>query len=890
MTRLRRFRAALARLVGLRTVDADEARMSEEMRFHLDQLTERHIQAGWPREEARRRALVEFGGVANHQEEAREALRLLAFDQLARDVRVSFRRFRRAPLPVLSIVATLAICIGATTGMFSIVNAVLLRAIPYREPGRLVWIASVRPDRADAPFSLPEFMDFSERARGVDVGAFANWSATLATDGVAQRLQGMRMSARGFDILAAPPAAGRLLHAADDAAGADRVVVLSYAFWRRRFGGDTTAVGNSIRLNGDPYTIVGVLPRHFPLPLRDVEVVVPLAPDRDPRRHVHGSTNFLRIFGRLPGSAHPADAERELAALTRELRDQYPAQYASKLGVRLTPMQEYLVGGYRRALLMMLSSVALMLAIALANVVNLLLIRATARQGEVALQRALGASTRAIARGLVTEGALLAGAGGLAGALLAWWSVALTAKVGPLRVLRLDEARVDTTALLVALGLSLVATALFSLLPLGVALRADPQAALAASGRVRSGSRGQGRLRAAGVVAEVALALVLTSGTATMVQSLNHLERVDLGYRPDSVFIARLSLPPQQYAQLRDVTGFYQRLHDAIATRPEVAVAGVTVVAPLSGLLWSVPFTIVGGPPTSPDARSQANYRPVSPDYLSTIGAALVAGRGFTEADDSSQVPVAIVSRAFAERHLPGDPIGRQILVDDNNDGPRPVTVIGVVGDMRHIALDGQPTDDIFIPLRQVHQDGVSLVTANQFWAIRLRTDPSQFNATFLRLLQDVNRDVATSGPGTLRDYVDAVLAPRRFSVALLVAFAVLALVLATLGVYGVMAYSVELRRREIGLRMALGETPRGAVRLVLSGALRVVTLGVVLGAAGALVGGRAMEGLWFGVAPGDPRVLGAVAALLAITTILASWLPARRAARIDPIVALAGE
>jgi putative ABC transport system permease protein len=887
---LRRVRAALARLAGLRTRVADEARMTEEMRFHLDHLTERYLQNGVPLEEARRLARIAFGGLADHQEAARDQLRVLAIDQVGRDVRVCFRRFRRAPLATLAIGATLAICIGATTGMFSIVDAVLLRRIPYAAPERLVWIASVRPDRADAPFSLPEFMQFHERAHGVDVGAFANWSAALATDGVAQRLQGMRMSGHGFEILGVPAAAGRLLRASDDSAGADRVVVLSDAFWRRRFNGDTGALGQTLVLNGDPYTVVGVLPRRFPLPLRDVDVVVALAPHQDPRRYVHGSTNFLRIFGRLPGSAAQAEAERELTALTKALRDQHPAAYASKLGVRLTPMQEYLVGGYRRALFLMLGSVALMLAIALANLANLLLIRATVRQGEVALQRALGASTWSIARALVTEGALLAGAGGLAGALLAWWGVALTVREGPLDVLRLDEARVDWTALLVALVLSLVATALFSLLPLGVALRADPQAALAASGRMRSGSPGLGRLRATAVVAEVALALVLTSGTATMVQSLARLERVDLGYRPDSVFVARLSLPPQKYAHRGDVVGFYQRLRDAIAARSDVASAGVTVVAPLSGLLWTVPFAVGGGPATPPDERSSANFRPVSPEYLSAIGAELVVGRAFTEADDSSAVNVAIVSRAFADRHLPGNPVGREILVDDNNTGPRPLTVVGVVGDLRQIALDGQRTDDIFIPLRQVHPDGLGLVTANQFWTIRLRTEPSRFDATFLRLLHDVDKDVATAGLGTLRGYVDATLAPRRFSATLLVAFAAMALVLATVGVYGVMAYSVELRRREIALRLALGETPRGAVELVLRGALRVVALGVVLGAAGALVGGRAMQGLWFGVAPGDPRVLGAVAALLAITTILASWLPARRAAHIDPIAALAGE
>jgi len=891
MTPLRRLRALLARLgAALGSRHADEARMAEEMRFHLEHLADRYVAEGVPPDEARRRAALAFGGVANHQDDARRALRVFALDEIARDLRVCLRRFRRAPVATLSIVATLALCIGATTGVFSIVNAVLLRDIPFATPDRLVWIASVRPDRNDAPLSLPEFMEFGERARHVTLGAFANWSASLATEGGAQRLQGMRMSARGFDVLGAPATAGRLLHAADDAAGADRAVVLSHAFWLRQFGGDTAAaLGTTLRLNGEPFTIVGVLPRYFPLPLRDVDVVVPLAPDRDPRRHLHGSTNFLRVFGRLAESASPADAEQELAGFTRDLRDRHGTAYASKLGVRLTQLQEQLVGGSRRALFMMLGSVALMLLIALTNVGNLLLIRATARQGDVALQRALGASTRTIARQLVTEGAVLAGAGGLAGAALAWWSVALTARLGPLRVLRLEEARIDWTALLVALALSLAATALFSVLPLGVALRADPQAALAASGRMRSGSRGHGRLRTAGVIAEVALALVLVSGTTTMVQSLARLQQVDLGYRPDSVFIARLALPPQAYNRLGNITAFYGRLQDAFAARSEVVAAGLTSVAPLSGLLASVPVAVVDAP-LPPGERPSANYRVVSPGYLAAIRATMLRGRGFTEADDSSAIPVAIVSRAFADRFLPGDPIGRQILVDDNNTGPRPLTVVGVMADMRLVALEGQPTDDVYIPLRQAHPDGVGLLANVQFWTIRVATDPSRFHATFRRILQEVDRDAASSGLGTLQGSVDAVLAPRRFSVALLVAFAGMALVLATVGVYGVMAYSVELRRREIALRLALGASPGGAVGLVLRNALGVVAVGIASGSVLALAFGRAMEGLWFGVAPGDPLVLGGVAALLGLTTMLASWMPARRAARIAPIVALAGE
>jgi ABC-type antimicrobial peptide transport system permease subunit len=312
-------------------------------------------------------------------------------------------------------------------------------------------------------------------------------------------------------------------------------------------------------------------------------------------------------------------------------------------------------------------------------------------------------------------------------------------------------------------------------------------------------------------------------------------------------------------------------------------------VAPLIELLWSVPFAPVGGTVTDAERRS-ANFRPVSPGYFASIGATIVAGRGLAESDGANTSPVAVVSRALADRYLPGDPIGRQIMIEDNNTGPRPVTVVGVAANQRHVSLDGEPTDDIFIPLAQVHPDGLAIIAANQFWTVRLSTHPAGFGSAFRQLLRDVDRDVAVAKLGTLRDQVDAVLAPRRFSVALLVAFAGMALGLATVGVYGVMAYSVEVRRREIALRLALGQSPGRAVGLVVGSGLRVVIPGLALGAAGALLGGRAMEGLWFGVAPGDPRVLGGVAVLLGLTTVVASWMPARRIGRISPTAALAGD
>ena len=799
-------------------------------------------------------------------------------------LRLSARALRRSPLASVFIVVTLALCIGATAGVFSLVHGVLFRALPYQAPERLMWITSVRPDRNDAPFSLPEFMDLREGARAVDLAAFTSWSATLPTATVGQRLQGMRITGNAFDILGVRPSAGRLLRAADDAPDADRVVVLSYAFWHRQFGGDPAVIGRPVRLNADPYTIVGVLPRHLPLSLSDLDVVAPLVPDRDPRRHARNSVNFLRVIGRVRAGATAAVVERELTAATAELRARFPTEYANKLGARVTPLQQHLVGDTRLTLLVLLGCVGLMLAIGFANVLNLLLIRSTVRQGEVAVRRALGASGWNVASQLLAEGALLAGAGAIAGALLAYWGIALVTGGGSVTIPRLDEVRVDGTVLLFVAALLALGIGVFSLAPLGAALRTAPQTALRATGRTGAGQRGQSTLRGAFVVSQVALALILTSTTASLLRSLTRLERVDLGYRPDSVFVARLALPPQRYARATDVTGFYQRLHAALASQPGVLTAGVVSVAPLSGLLAAVPFTIPGRPPSEVRERLTANYRAVSPGYLTSIRARIVSGRGFAESDDASAPPVALVSRALVERYFGGsDPLGRLIMVNDNNDGPRPLTVVGVVQDLRHVDVEGPPTFDIYIPLPQVHRDGLGFVTSSQFWTVRVATPASEFGPAFVRALRTVDAEVATSGLTTMSSYVDRALAPRRFAVTLLLAVSVIALALAAFGVYGVMAYSVTQRRREIGVRLALGAPPRQVVGLVLWQALGLSALGIALGVSGALLAGRVVAGLLFGIAPNDPRTLFEVSVVIGAVSLAASWIPAWRAARVDP-------
>jgi putative ABC transport system permease protein len=512
--------------------------------------------------------------------------------------RLAARSLLRVPVFSLAVVTSLGISIAAITTVFSVADAVLFRPLPFRDADKLIWIASVRPQRSDAPFGLPEFMDYSERARTVDIAAYTSWSAALGTATVARRLQGMRISANAFDVLGVSPSAGRLLRVADDRPGAPRVVVLSHGFWMDQFGGEATVIGQTIRLNDQQHEIVGVLPRHFPLPLRDVDVVVPLSPDLDPRRHVRTSTNFLRLFGRLREPGSIAVAKQELSGIADALRGQFPSEYASKLGVAVMPMQQFLVGDTRQTFVVMLGAGALLLGIALANVLNLLLIRGVAKKGEMALRRALGGTGRQLAYGAASEAMILAFAGAIVGAFLSKWLVSLVAS-SSIGVLRLDEARVAGRTLLFVIAISLLATLLFSAIQLASALRSSPRQALSAIGRGLHGSPGEARLRAAFLVAQLGFAVLLTIVTATMARSLARLQSVELGYRPDSVFVGRLSLPPQKYRSVADLSRFAQEFEQALRSGPGVVAAGAISIAPLSGNLSIIPFSIVGRPPAT---------------------------------------------------------------------------------------------------------------------------------------------------------------------------------------------------------------------------------------------------------------------------------------------------
>jgi putative ABC transport system permease protein len=848
------------------------------------------------------------------------------------DFRIALRQHLRQPGFASTVVSTLALTIGATTAVFSVVNTVLVRALPFASPERLVWIASVRPDNPSAPFSLPEFMDYRRQTRTLSgLAAYANWSASLAGDGVTERLTGARMSANAFDVLGVSPAAGRVLNESDDRPDAPHVVLLSFRLWQRQFGGSVDAVGRTVRINGESFVVAGVLPAQFPLPLRDVDVVTALAPDRDPLRHVRNSVNFLRVFGRVTPGADATQAQVELTAICRSLRQQFPVEYARKDAVSVVTLQEVLVGDYRQSMLLLLGAVIVVLATALANLVSLALVRANGRRGEFSMRIAIGASRLHLARQLAVDALLLAVIGSSLGWLLAAQAIAMAMLWAPPSIPRLGEVSLDGTVVMFVIAVTALVTALLTAAPLAAIPRTRVGDALRPVNRGAIGNRWNHRVRNAMVVAEISAALVLLLATIVLIQNLLRLHDLHPGVNPDGVFQARVSIP-SAYRSPEDLARFYERLSDRIAASPGVEQFGVISIAPLSELLATVPFSVAGQPTAERDAPS-ANLRAISPGYLLAVGTRLLEGRLFSEADRSNTPRVALVSAALADRFLSGGAVGQRLLIDDNNEGPRPVEIVGVVENVRHTALDLPPALDVYIPLRQIHPDGVPMLRNNQFWMVRTRlrshadarpsarqadSDPAAFRATFLAHLRAVDPDAAVSGTGTMRQFLDAWLGPRRFNLALFGAFALTAVLLAVSGLYGLVSYAVSQRAPEIGLRLAIGATQRDVQRMILRQAagLGIAGAAVGLGLAGAvrplisamvpstglragpstLLRAGASTGLRAGASTGlsagqdvwiNPAVVVATAALLIGVVLLAALLPARRAARIDPMLAL---
>ncbi|MFN7943774.1 MAG: ABC transporter permease [Blastocatellia bacterium] len=795
---------------------------------------------------------------------------------LWQDLRYGARMLFKQPGFTLVAVITLSLGIGANTAIFSVVNAVLLRPLPYPESGQLTWVwmdnrgEGIHEDIA----SWPNFEDW--RAQNQTFQAMAgvlDRRFNLTGAGEPEEVYGANVSPNFFELMRVSPARGRGFQADEEQEGRDQVVVIGYGLWQRRFGGEANIVGQTLSLNGQPHTIIGVMPPGFQFPDK-TEIWKPLAPDAQTR--TSRGAFWLPVIGRLKPGVTRAQAQADMTAIAQRLEQQYPNTNTG-FGVNVVLMHEQLVGKLRTALWVLLGAVGCVLLIACANVANLLLARAATRQKEVAIRAALGASRWRVVRQLLTESLVLATVGGVLGLWLARWGLDALVALAPSDLPRVESISVDRRVLFFTLGLSLLTGLVFGLAPALQASKLNLGEVLKEGGR--GGSSGQ-RTRSALVVAEIALALVLLVGAGLLLKSSWRLQQVNPGFNPERVLKVRLSLPSSKYPEGTNVAAFYQQLLERLNALPGVQAAGATSSVLLYKIHNSAGILIEGRPaPNGP--RPELPLDSVSPNYFQVMGMQIVQGRNFNEQDKRDGLPVAIVNETMARRFWPDeDPIGKRFTF--GNAGPQAnwLTVVGVVRDSRRQGLDAPIRMESFLPHAQRPLRAMEVV-------LRTTDDPLVMARTVRTAVWSLDGNLPVSEIETVEQMLGARIAPRRFNLLLLGLFALVAVLLAAVGIYGVMAYAVTQRTREIGIRVALGAQTRDVLRLVVRQGMSLTGIGIGIGLVTAMWATRLMTGLLFGVRATDPVTFVAIALLLAFVALVACWIPARRATKVDPLVAL---
>jgi putative ABC transport system permease protein len=806
--------------------------------------------------------------------------------ELGQDLRFAGRQLAKSPGFTLVAVLTLALGIGATTAIFSVVYGVLLRPLPYPQPERLVRAFFVGPKgQLQGAFSPPNFMDFRATSRTLSgVSGFHGGTLNLSGDGSeAERLPAAWVSANFFSVLGIRPLAGRTFAPGEDRSGAPRVAVLSEEVWRRRFGGDPRIVGRSLTLSGNPYQVVGIL-RHGERFPAAAYVWVPMV--FSPAEMAERGAVFFGALGRLAPGATLKRAQAEASVIGHRLRDQFPADNKGYIeDMTLVPLLERMVGDTRKPLLILLGAVSFVLLIACSNVANLLLVRAAAREGEIVIRSALGAGRARIVRQLLTESLVLALLGGAAGMGLAAWALKLLVSAGPQGIPRLPEIGLDGVALAFALGISLATGVLFGLAPALQTSRTDLAGAIREGTRSSKG-RGGTRARSVLVVLETALAVVLLAGAGLLIRSFLELQHVDPGFKPDGVVTFNVELPTSQYsdeAKLRAVTaGLLERMQRL----PGVSAAGVTVYGmPFASGINMLTFSVAGRPPAEPGKAPVLRVAAVTPDYFKTLGIPLVKGRALSPQDRQGSPRVVLLNAAAVRKFFPGEePLGKQIafgLADAKGDIPGG-EVVGVVADFKQDALEQDVEPQIFQAYDQVPQQSLSVVVRS--------ASPQLVAAAAKQQLRELDPNLPLFGLQTMTERVAESTSQSRFYMLLLGGFAFVSLILAAVGIYGVISYAVRQRNQEIGIRMALGASRERVVRMVVSQGLALAVAGAAVGLGGALIATRWMRSLLFEVSASDPSIYAGVAALLVLVAAVASWLPARRAAATDPQLVLRGE
>ena len=878
-----------ARLRALRRREAVLRDIDEEMRLHVEMETEANVERGMSPAEARRAALRSFGNYDRARDEAYVVRGGGLMETFLQDVRYGARMLARNKGFTAVAVLTLALGIGANTAIFSVVNELLLRPLPYRDAERLAMLWEVTPEgRRQNTTSRANFAAWREQSRSFEgMAAFSDQRVNLTGGGEPEEVSVQFATPELFRVLGVEPALGRAL-VEEDARAGSAGVVLSHGLWQRRFGGDPQIIGKPVTLNGNPVTVVGVMPAGFQWHIRHrsgtgrpAEVWAVLTMPKAGEEGANWRGRFLSVVGRLKPGVSFEQADAELKTIEGRLGQDSP-RFNKGYGAEVIPLRDQFVGNVRPALWILLGAVGFVLLIACANVANLLLSRAAAREKEIALRTALGARRSRIVRQLLTESVLLALMGSLLGLALAWWGIKALVAISPRDLVNLQGVGLNLTVLAWTLVISLLTGIIFGLAPALEATRLDLNDSLKEGGKGAGGQSARSRgLRGALVVTEVALALVLLTSAGLMVKSFGRLRKIDTGFNTDNVLTMVLRLPAAKYKDDPQYVAFFRQALERIRALPGVRSAGMVNFLPLYGGLGSATgFTVKGRPAPPPGEGPSANVRVADGGYFGTMGIPLLRGRNFADFEDAEPRHVVLVSESLARTHFPGEePLGKRITVF-MSENPVPTEIVGVVGDVRYDSLTDQAEPTVYMPHPELTYEFMTLV-------IRTSGEPAEMAPAVRRVISAIDPDQPVSDVRTMNQVMADTVARARFNTLLLGLFAGLATLLSAIGIFGVMNYSVTLRTREIGLRMALGAQPGRVLMLILRQGLLLTLVGIGIGLAGALALTRLMSSMLFGVDATDPATFAAIVALLALVSLVACYIPARRATRVDPLIAL---
>ena len=853
--------------------EAFDRDLREETRIHREMAEEKLNQLGTPKEEAHYAAMRAFGNPTLTQEASRLQWAFF-FESFVQDISFAIRMLRKSPSFAAVAVLTLALGIGTNTAIFSVINGVLLRPLPYRDSQQIVVMKENE--------SLPNVTDIQRHTNAFSVGGAINAQPMDYTSGPEPlQIRVGLVNSGFFETLGIAPTMGRIFSEAEDVRGGPRLAVVSYPFWQSHLGGDPHAVGRPILLGGNSYAVIGVMPETFICPRERADVFISLWV-ADPKTAVDRDVHFLHTYWRLKGGVSLEQAQADIATIHNSLAERFPAEEKERR-MQLIPLRESLVGDVRPALLVLFGAVGLVLLIACANFASLLIARGFARRQEMLIRAALGAGHGRLIRKLLTESTLLSFSGGAVGLLFAHWGTRMLLVLTPAELRWLNGIQMDSRVLLFALAVSILTGVIFGIAPALLAARTDVAAALNEGGRSKTASAAGHRIRKILVTTEVAFALMLVVGAGLLMKGFSHLRSMNPGFNPTGVMTMYLQLPTTRYAEIPKQTRFRRELLARLNSLPGVRIGMITDI-PLGGNYVEYDFVIDGRAPIPEGEEPKVQTLSVMGDYFRVMQIPLRAGRDFTGMDREGQPLVAIANEEFVRQFFPGqNPVGSRIRWARDTGPPRWITIVGVVGDVKHSGLN-QPTDPaVYTPFPQADE------AWKRWMTLTIRTDNS-FSGLVEQVkaqVWSVDGQIPVSDVQTMEQRMAVSFAQQRFYMLLLGAFASLAAILAGVGIYGVVAYTASQSTHEIGIRMALGGQRRDVLRLIMAEAAKLTSAGILIGIVGALALTRAMASLLFEVKPGDPVILAAGATVLALVALVACYIPARRAAQGDPMVAL---